>query len=320
MRISIEEVPSPVDNGPAVLIHGGAWAIPDEECLAHEAGLQQAVERAKTMLLEGAQALDVVCETVAFLESHGAFDAGRGAVLTREGTIELDAGIMEGQTLRFGAVANVKRIANPVRAARLVLAEGQGDFRFLAGEQAELFAQEQGLHLVENSTLISERERLRYLKLKKAEEYRTSHPFRNSHPKGTVGCVALDQKGHIAAATSTGGTPYRRPGRVGDSPICGAGYYANWKGGASATGWGEAIATIALCFQGISNLDTHSPAEAAGQALTSMYETVQDDDGEGGTGGLLIMSKDGSGACAFTTPRMARAGWSQGRDMWWKVT
>lgn len=311
--------PVPIDDGPSVLIHGGAWAIPDEECPAHHDGLEQAVYKARDMLQKGASALEVVSETVAGMELHGAFDAGKGAVLTRAGTVELDAGIMDGATMRVGAVANVKRLLNPVLAARLILRHGKGDFRMLIAEQAEAFAAEHGQKLVPNEQLISDRERRRFEQLRAAAAYHTSHPFQDRGPRGTVGCVARDRQGRLAAATSTGGTPFRRPGRVGDSPLCGSGFYANQEGAASATGWGEAIMTVLLGYRGLSNLSRLPVAEAAQEALRFMFDNVKDEEGSGATGGLLLMAADGSGAWSYSTPRMARAGWRHGGEAWWVV-
>ncbi|MEZ4698916.1 MAG: isoaspartyl peptidase/L-asparaginase [Rhodothermales bacterium] len=307
--------------GPALLIHGGAWDIPDEECPDHLDGLEQAVGLGSRLLAEGATAVRTVREVVALLETHGAFDAGRGAVLTREGTVELDAGIMCGSTLRFGAVAGVRTVANPICAADRIREVGRGEFCLLAGGGAEAFAREQGLMLVEPAALVHPRERARYERLRDREGYHTSHPFhREPAPRGTVGCVALDAAGRLAAATSTGGTPFRPSGRIGDSPLPGCGFYADDGAAASATGWGEAIATVALCARAVDAVGRGAmPVDAARERMDDLFGRVQNADGHGATGGLLLMSRTGAAAWAFTTPRMARAGWRQGGAPWWRI-
>ena len=315
-------IPSPTpDDGVGLLVHGGAWDIPQDESEAHLDGMWQALARGKTLLLAGTPALEVVAETVAVLEGHGAFDAGCGAVLTRAGTVELDAGLMDGATLDFGAVACVGRVAHPVRLARRLLERGEGEVRLLVGQGAEQFARDEGSALVDNEALICERERRRYEGLvQQAEHYHTSHPFLPSParmPQGTVGCVARDRQGRLAAATSTGGTPFRPPGRVGDSPLPGAGYYANEHAAASATGWGEAIAAMLLAGRAVDGVAARqSPEDAARERLQAMHQRIKNRDGEGATGGLILLDRRGRGAWAFTTPRMARGGWHEGGERW----
>ncbi|MDX1531549.1 MAG: isoaspartyl peptidase/L-asparaginase, partial [Rhodothermales bacterium] len=299
---------------PALLVHGGAWAIPDHETAAHRDGLRLAVGRGREMLEAGASALDVVEAVVAALEAHGAFDAGRGAVLDRSGRPQLDAGLMCGATHRWGAVAHVRQLADPVRAARLLL-ESDGQARLLVGADAETFAVERGLRLVPNASLITERERRRFEGLRADEQFHTSRAFSGEDaPRGTVGCVALDGGGRLATATSTGGAPYARPGRVGDSPLVGAGYYAGAEAAASATGWGEAIATVLLCGRAVDAVANGAqPVAAAEGGLTRMARTVQGPGGRGAAspapGGLMLNDRSGRGGWAFTSPRMARAAW-----------
>ena len=304
-----------------LLVHGGAWDIPQDESEAHLNGLRQAIARGRTMLLEGAAALEVVTETVSVLESNGTFDAGCGAVLTREGSVELDAGLMDGATLAFGAVAGVRRIANPIQVARRLLTRGQGQVRLMVGEGAERFAEAEAVPLVDNATLICERERHRFERLmREMEQYHTSHPFLESSaqlPRGTVGCVARDQQGHLAAATSTGGTPFRPVGRVGDSPLPGCGFYANAHAAAGATGWGEAIATMLLCGRAVDQVAAGiPPEEAARERLRTMFESIRNQEDQGATGGLLLLDRHGPGAWAYTTPRMARGAWHEGGSLW----
>jgi beta-aspartyl-peptidase (threonine type) len=308
-------------DGVGLLVHGGAWDIPDAEVAAHRDGLQQALATGRRRLLEGVPALEVVTEVVAVMEGHGAFDAGAGAVLTRGGTVELDAGVMDGATLAFGAVAAVRRIARPVRLARRLLKHGEGQVRLLMGDGAERFARAQGVPLVDNASLICERERARYEQLRtQADDYHTSHLFlgdEERQPRGTVGCVARDRRGRLAAATSTGGTPFRPSGRVGDTPLPGAGFYATPDAAASATGWGEAIATVLLCARTVDTVTAGgTPIEAVRQRLQHMHRHVRNRDGQGATGGLIVLDAEGQGAWAFTTPRMARGGWQEGGEPW----
>jgi beta-aspartyl-peptidase (threonine type) len=305
-------------------VHGGAWDIPQDASEAHLDGLRQALERGKTLLLDGVAAFDVVAKTVAVLEAHGAFDAGCGAVLTREGTVELDAGVMNGATLDWGAVAGVRRIAQPIQVAHLLATRSTGVVRLFMGEGAERFAADEGFSLVANEGLICARERQRYEDLRRrAEDYHTSHPFLSAGenaPRGTVGCVARDRQGRLAAATSTGGTPFRPAGRVGDSPLPGCGFYANEHAAASATGWGEAIATMLLSGRAVDAVTAGQAPEAAARAqLADMHTRVRNQEGEGATGGLILLDHSGQGAWAFTTPRMARGAWHEGGDIWVEV-
>ena len=273
----------------------------------------------------GRDALAVAVETVAALEDHPAFDAGRGAVLDRDGGVQLDAGVMEGETRQWGAVANVRGLPNPVRAARALLGADE-QARLLVGEGAERFAAEQGLPAVSPSALVVLRERARYDRLRAHPDFGTAAlagamdvpggPPDEAHdpaPAGTVGCVVCDVAGRLAAATSTGGAPLTRSGRVGDSPIPGAGFLATPTGAASATGWGEAILTVGLCARAVGHLDRHPPAEAARQALAEMAEAVRWS-ATPATGGLLVVDPEGRAGWAFSTPRMARAWWRPGSE------
>jgi beta-aspartyl-peptidase (threonine type) len=306
-----------------LLVHGGAWDIPDAVLDDHRDGLRTAVDRGRELLVDGAPALDVVTAVVATLEGHGAFDAGRGAMLNQDGEAELDAGVMDGATLAYGAVMATRRLPRPVRVARRLLEAGEGRVRMLAGEGAERFAAAEGMDLVENAHLACDRERERYERLRaQAEAVHPSTSFLPGAPHAdagadTVGCVARDEEGHLAAATSTGGTPFKPPGRVGDSPLPGAGFYATTGGAASATGWGEAIAAVVLSSRAVDNLGRNGhPEQVARRRLRHMHEAVANPEGEGATGGLLLLSADGQGAWAHTTPRMARAGWRAGGEPW----
>ncbi len=321
--LSLRSDSQPALDGPCLLVHGGAWDIPDDACAAHRDGLRQAVARGRTLLEEGAPAVEVAAETVAVLEAHGAFDAGRGAMLNRDGVVRLDAGLMNGATLDYGAVIGVARIVQPIRVAHRLLVRSDGQARILTREGAEAFAEHEGFGLVDNDTLICERERARHAALQaEAKQHHTSHSFLESAgaPRDTVGCVAKDRDRRLAAATSTGGTPFAPPGRVGDSPLPGAGFYANEHAAASATGWGEAIAAMALTVRSVDAAARgEAPEAAARQRLADMHAAIRNRDGDGATGGLIVMDASGRSAWAFTTPRMARAGWRAGEEPWVRV-
>lgn len=307
-------------GGPALFIHGGAWDIPDEALVDHRNGLRAAIERGRELLLSGGAAAEVAAETVAVLEGHGAFDAGCGAMLNREGFVELDAGIMDGPTLDYGAVIGVQRLKHPIRVAHRLMEVSDGQARILSRHGAERFAKVQGFDLVDNDELICERERERYRELRAEAAFHTSHSFLShdvSESHDTVGCVVRDAGGQLAAATSTGGTPFAPMGRVGDSPLPGAGFYANEHAAASATGWGEAIAAVLLSGRSVDAVGAGTEPEAAArQQLQRMSARVANQEGKGATGGLILMSATGEATWAFTTPRMARGGWRESGSIW----
>ena len=311
-------------NGPGVLVHGGAWAIPDDALDDHRDGLRASLFLGRRMIQSGAPAVEVVTATVAALESHGAFDAGRGAMLNQDGEVELDAGVMDGSTLSYGSVIAIQNIEHPVRVARRLMDVGEGKVRILSGTGAKRFAEGEGFPTVGPETLISEREQARFERLKAhAERFHPSETFlpgavssdeeAPSTGHDTVGCVARDADGNLAVATSTGGTPFKPPGRVGDSPLPGAGFYANAHAAACATGWGEAIAAVVLSSRTVDAVARgEDPETVVRERLTDMHACIQNPDGEGATGGLLLLTADGHGIVGFTTPRMARAAWYDG--------
>lgn len=311
---------TPPAGAPALVIHGGAWDIPDADLDDHLDGLRTALVRGRSLLERGRPALDVVEEVVAAMERHGAFDAGRGAVLDRDGAAQLDAGIMCGATLRWGAVAGVRTLPEPMRVARRLL-EADGQARLLVADGAERFAAEAGFPAVDPARLVHPRETARYEALRAEAAFHTSDAFAgDAGPRGTVGCVALDADGRLAAATSTGGAPLAPPGRVGDAPLVGSGFYADGAAAASATGWGEALATVQVCARAVALVDAGArPADAAAQELARMRETVRWPGASPATGGLIVLAADGTPGWAFTTPRMARAGWAAGQEGWAEV-
>src|SRR5262245_38060735 len=233
----------------ALIVHGGAWDIPDDEVAEHQAGCRQALAVGWGVLEAGGAALDAVEAAVRILEDAPIFDAGVGSVLNRDGDVELDAAVMDGATLRSGAVAAVRRVRNPITLARRVL---ESHVILLVAQGAERFAESVGLPLCDPAELIVARERRRWAELLAKEDFRTpdafgAKPSTLSHPSDNVGAVALDRHGHLAAGTSTGGTSNKPPGRVGDSPLIGCGLYADDQtGGCSSTGWGESIIKVLL--------------------------------------------------------------------------
>ncbi len=286
----------------AIIVHGGAWDIPSALHADHEQGCRAAAEAGWDVLMRGGSALDAVEVAMRVMEDDPVFDAGRGAHLNADGEIELDAGIMDGRTLMAGAVAAVKRVANPISLARRVLHDSP--HVFLVGEGAERFAVEAGLSLCDPSTLVVERERLLW------EERRNATGEKRSAfgETGTVGAVALDAAGNLAVGNSTGGTFFKHPGRVGDTPIIGCGLYAdNTLGAAACTGWGEQIMKTVLAKTAVDQIALlGNAATAANVAIAYFRHRI------GGLGGVICISPDGQIGMAHSTPYMAHAYRSEG--------
>jgi L-asparaginase / beta-aspartyl-peptidase len=294
-------LPSAESARPALIVHGGAWGIPEAEVADHLAGVGRAVEAGWRLLERGVPALDVVEEVVALLEDDPTFDAGIGAHLNGDGLVELDAGLMEGTALRAGAVAAVTRIRNPIRAARRILAAGE--HLLLVGEGAERYAAGTGIPLCANEEMIIPRERERFELMKSGRlALTTPDPFAERH-FGTVGAVALDRAGAMAAATSTGGSLFKTPGRVGDSPLPGCGFYAdNTTAAVSTTGWGESIIRVQLARHAAELVAAGAVGpEAALRSVRYLAEKV------GGWGGVILIDRAGWVGFAHNTPRMAFA-------------
>jgi beta-aspartyl-peptidase (threonine type) len=289
------------DARPALVVHGGAWGIPDAEVDAHLAGISRAVDAGWEILSRGGSAIDAAEAAVVILENDPTFDAATGSHLNRDGEVELDAGIMEGTSQGAGAVAAVKHLKNPIIAARRILEVG--DHILLVGEGAERYAAEKGVPLCANVELLVPRELKRFEDLKSGRvRLSTSETFRQRH-FGTVGAVAMDATGTLVAATSTGGSLYKRPGRVGDSPLPGCGYYAdNETAGVSTTGWGESIIKVSLARHAAELVASGAVGpEAACRAIKHLGEKV------GGWGGLVLIDRAGWVGFAHNTPRMAFA-------------
>ena len=282
-------------TGPALLVHGGAWDIPPEERKAHETGALAAARLGFDLLRRGASALDTVEAVVTLLEDDPALNAGAGSVLNRRGEAVLDASIMDGEDLRVGGVAAVRTIRNPVRVARRVIEATRQVL--LAGPGAEEFAVQQGFEAIPPRELVVPRE------VARLREHQARR--RAAAPGDTVGAVALDGDGRIAAAGSTGGTLNKRPGRVGDTPLPGAGLYADSRvAGVACTGWGEGIARLSMARAVLARIEGgQDPADAARELLGACWSRL------GGTAGLLIVTPESRLVTAWTTPRMAR-GWA----------
>lgn len=286
-------------DGPtqAIVVHGGAWSIPLESRAEHRAGCLAAAERGFDVLSAGGSALDAVVAAIELLEDDPTFDAGRGSVVSAEGRVQLDAGLMDGRTLHIGAVANVHRVAHPIRLARMVL-ERSGH-HLLVGEGAEQFARAQGLALVDPDSLVVDRERQRYGDFL-AGRLATADDF-GGHD--TVGAVALDGDGQLAAGNSTGGVAFSLAGRVGDAPVPGVGYVADSRtGGVACTGWGEHILRVALATRALIALEGGAEAgDAAREALGVLERSVQ------GRAGLIVLDRHGRVGLAHSTLCLAHA-------------
>ena len=283
-------------NKPVVyglVIHGGAGTITrknmsSEKESAYRAKLTEALAAGFEVLEKGGSSTDAVETTIRIMEDSPLFNAGKGAVFTNAGTNELDASIMDGSTLQAGAVAGVKTIKNPISAARKVMEETW--HVMLAGDGADNFAKEQGLEIVNNDYFYTER---RWKALQKAQD---------AEKHGTVGCVALDRNDNLAAGTSTGGLTNKRWGRIGDTPIVGAGNYANNQTcGVSGTGQGEYFirGNMAFDVSALMNYSSLSVEQAARQVIDKLS-------GRGGRGGLIAMDKNGNIAMPFNTEGMYR--------------
>ena len=286
-------------NIPRLIVHGGAWNIPDTMNADHLNGVSTAITQVYPLLQKGSSALDAVEAAVRILEADPTFDSGRGAFLNELGEIELDAMIMDGKTLDFGAVSAVQNLMHPVSLARKVMEETE--HCYLTGTGAQRFARKIGFQELAPEALLTARELAFYEKIKTQPTFRTHHPF-EFRPSDTVGAVAMDIYGNLAAATSTGGTARKLQGRVGDSPIAGAGAYAdNLSGATSATGWGESIMRV-LLSKTVCDLFLHQTAmQAAILGIDILKNRVK------GLGGIIGINKEGNYAFAYNTPKMAFA-------------
>src|SRR5881394_3853996 len=293
-----------------LVIHGGAGTIerskmtPQRE-RQYRSGLERALAAGYEILKQGGSSLDATEAAVRVLEDDPHFNAGKGSVFTSVGTNEMDAAIMDGKTLSAGAVASLKHVKNPISLARLVM-EKSGHV-MMDGEGAEGFAGENGMELVDQKYFFTQERWDALQKIKAAEKHRTGDAGKaflitDQDRHGTVGAVALDQNGNLAAATSTGGTTNKRPGRVGDTPVIGAGTYANDATCAvSATGDGEYFIRATVGH------DVSALIEYRGMKLQEAAQAVLDKVARlGGTGGLIAIDRQGNIVLPFNTSGMYR--------------
>src|SRR5690348_5394381 len=295
---------------PALIVHGGAWDIPDEAIDACKSGCQRALAAGWSVLSPGGHPLDAIEAAIMVLEDDPVFDAGYGSHLNLDGRVECDAIVMNGATLHAGAASTLQRVKNPIRAARAILEKCP--HMMLVGEGAERFAKEHGIALCDPDELISEAEQEAWLKCRNDKHAAEHH---RGHEQGTVGAVALDKDGNLFAATSTGGTCCKLPGRVGDSPLIGCGCYADSEaGGVSCKGYGEAIMKIVMAKSAVdllrqSPICADSPPGASSDALTANVAARETlhllAKRTHATGGLILLDRHGNPGFAFNTPRMA---------------
>ncbi len=291
-------------NSFAIAIHGGAGTIlkknmtPELE-LEYKSKLEEAVRKGYEVLKKGGTSLDAVQQSIIILEDSPLFNAGKGAVFTSDGKNELDASIMDGKTLKAGSCAGVTVVKNPILLANSIM--NQSEHVMLTGKGAEKFAQEQGLEIVDPSYFYTERSYKALERAKKAEEEKKNQ--QKDSKFGTVGCVALDQFGNLAAGTSTGGMTNKKWGRVGDAPIIGAGTYANNNTCAvSGTGWGEFYIRTVLGH------DISALMEYKEEPIKSACKKVMDKVNDlGGNGGIIAIDKKGTINFEMNTEGMYRA-------------
>ena len=283
----------------AIFVHGGAGDIAPANHHASQSGCERAAQVGWQTLVAGGSALDAVEAAVRDMENNPAFNAGVGSVLTNAGRVEMDAGIMDGESQAIGAVGLIQHFAHPISIARSVMVHT--DHYLLAGPGAEDFARVQGFTEIANRDLITERRR---------EQYNTG-ASNQAGEQDTVGALALDADGNLAAANSTGGITFKLPGRIGDSPIPGAGFYADNRFGAVVTtGLGEHIMYTGLAFLVMQTLEQSASAqEAAERATTSFLQRIPE-----GLAGWIVLGATGQIGLAHTTAFMSHAYHTSGMD------
>ena len=281
----------------ALAVHGGAWNIPDDLWQPHYNGCSQAYEAGMAILSSGGSAVEAVTAAIRIMEDDATFDAGYGSFLNEDGQVELDAGLMEGAQLRSGAVLGVSRIKNPIDLAAYVLTNS--DHCLFTGEGAHRLADRAGFVAVSPEIHVHPRERDLIDRIRAGEKRILSEAWVD-RGHDTVGAIALDGQGNLAAGNSTGGIIHKAVGRVGDAPLIGSGFYAdNQRGAFVCTGWGEPIMRSAMGMFALDELGRQMPQEAAERALAHMHGRT------GGFAGILLMTPDGRCAVAHNTERMA---------------
>ena len=308
---------------PSLIVHGGAWDIPDEAVETCQTGCHRALAAGWSVLTSGGSALDAIEAAIVVLENEPVFDAGLGSHLNLDGKVECDAIVMDGATLRAGAAAALQRIRNPIRLARKILETCP--HMMLVADGAERYAKANGISLCDNKELISPTEWNAWQQCKKDKHAAEHH---RGHEQGTVGGVAIDSQGALFAATSTGGTCCKLPGRIGDSPLIGCGCYADSEaGGVSSTGYGEAIMKIVMAKSAVDRLRGPDPSLGSAQAQVDVRTAIGTLTTNGApssramqvaeqtiaelarrtkaTAGLILLDREGNPGLAFNTPRMA---------------
>lgn len=287
----------------SIICHGGAGAIADEVAPSHREGCRLALEAGVSILERGGSAVDAVTETVRRLEDNPVFNAGVGATLDEDGMLSCDAAIFRGEDLGYGAVGAVSGVRHPIDLARAIMEDGR--HALLVGPGAVRFARRHGIELVDPRSMETEPSRARWW-------HASAEPESPAGPGDTVGAVARDRAGHTAAATSTGGLLRKYAGRVGDSPIAGAGTYARDDLGAiSATGHGETFMRTVFAFQAL-----HSLAQGEGSPEDILrYELDLATRRVGGRGGAIVVLPEGRVAFARNTPRMGVAWATEGKPV-----
>ena len=294
-------------TSPLLVIHGGAGVergdLSPEEMRAARTALEAALRKGHEALAAGRPAMDAVTAAITVLEDDPTFNAGRGAVFTHDGRNELDASLMDGATLRAGAVAGVHTIKNPILLARAVMEHSP--HVMMVGQGAEMFAAEQKIEQVDPSYFRTEKRWQQLQRALKEEAAGQAHAdLETARHFGTVGAVVLDAQGKLAAGTSTGGMTNKRYGRVGDSPIIGAGTYADARCAVSGTGWGEFYIRLSVAHEICARMNylSESPAAAGEEVIVKRVPEL------GGDGGAIVLSADGRIATPFNTQGMYR-GW-----------
>jgi len=315
-------------NDFAIIIHGGAGTIlkknmTDEKEAAYKAKLEEAIKVGHTILKNGGTSQEAVIKTIQVMEESPLFNAGKGAVFTNAGTNELDASFMDGKTLNAGAVAGVKDVKSPIELAVKVMTDSE--HVMLSGEGASTFAKEKGLEIVDPSYFYTERRFKSLQRIIDREKTQLDHNdktavFYDSDIKnakfGTVGCVALDKNGNIAAGTSTGGMTNKRWGRIGDAPIIGSGTYANNNTcGVSSTGWGEYFIRSQVAYDISAQMEYQQKSlkEATTDVIQNKLTKL------GGTGGVVALDKNGNMSFEFNTAGMYRASMNDKGDLVIKI-
>jgi len=290
---------------PVILVHGGAWYIPDKDIGGFTGGCREAAAAGWEVLQAGGSAVDAVEAAVRILEDNPLYDAGRGSLLTKDGRVQLDAILMDGRSLIFGAVAAVERVRNPISLARMVME--RCEHSFVVGRGAEELAAKYGVTFCDPAELMGVPDPGGWAPPSLDSDEVEGDAVQRQRLGDTVGAVAMDVAGHLAVATSTGGTPDKWPGRVGDSPLVGCGAYADDQAGvAAATGSGESLMRIVTSKAAVDLMTEGLSAQQAAEAVIGrLWDRVR------GYGGVILIDRDGNVGMAHNTPHLSFAAVSE---------